>query len=89
MSADFSKLAVYFDTPNKEKYSYCGLCQYGCPDDLIYSSRHTLQELLKNPNFSYIPDIIVEKFQENSSSVTIYAHSRKTKKLSSYIFLIK
>jgi choline dehydrogenase-like flavoprotein len=57
---------------------YCGLCLYGCPYDLIYNSSHALQALLADPNFTYIPDTIVERVAETSTGVTAFTKSRVT-----------
>jgi choline dehydrogenase-like flavoprotein len=51
---------------------YCGLCMYGCPKQIIYSSDSTLNELKKHPLFSYRQGLVVESFQESSSGVSIY-----------------
>ncbi len=35
----------------------CGLCMYGCPSGLIYSSAQSLEELRAHPNFTYSPGV--------------------------------
>ncbi len=52
--------------------TYCGLCLAGCPHDLIYSSRHTLDNLLKNPNFSYLPHRVLHRFEEKNTHVVLF-----------------
>jgi choline dehydrogenase-like flavoprotein len=54
---------------------YCGLCLYGCPYGLIYSSAQSLPELQQFPNFKYVPGHYVERLVESSSVVTI--HTRR------------
>ena len=56
--------------------SECGLCMRGCPFDLIYSSRKTLSKLQTDSDFSYIPDVLVEKFEEINEQVIITATNR-------------
>ena len=58
--------------------TYCGLCMYGCPWKLIYSSSSSLLELKKNPNFKYIGGFLVESFKENLDSVMVYGSDLKT-----------
>src|SRR6185436_3257072 len=51
----YARLAVQV-SPTKENERacvYCGLCLYGCPYRLIYSSRNGLKELETRPNFRY------------------------------------
>ncbi len=52
---------------------YCGLCLYGCPYRLIYSSAYALPELEQFPNFKYVPGHYVERVRESSGGVTIRA----------------
>ncbi|MGI8548772.1 MAG: hypothetical protein ACR2M1_15825 [Gemmatimonadaceae bacterium] len=54
--------------------TYCAMCMYGCPHGLIYSSGTTLDTLMRRPNFSYVPGIVVERVEERGSEVRI--HSR-------------
>ena len=56
---------------NFQQCSYCASCMYGCPQDLIYSSRHDLKQLLNNPNFSYINQHIATRVTEHSDSLEI------------------
>lgn len=53
---------------------YCGLCMYGCPHELIYSSAHTLdRQLLPHPNFTYVPNVVVRRVAESGDAVTLEA----------------
>ena len=49
----------------------CGLCMYGCPYDLIYSSQQTLTDLRKNSNFTYEPGWLAERFSESRTEVRL------------------
>ena len=52
---------------------YCGLCMYGCPNQLIYNSSATLDRLSGNSKFKYIPNIIVHRIEERDGQVHIHA----------------
>src|SRR5262249_39646742 len=62
--------------PKAHGCAYCGLCLYGCPYRLIFSSEHTLRRLQQFPNFSYQPGILVERLSEEAGQALIYARSR-------------
>lgn len=75
LSFQLPNLAVTFNgTFNKKACLYCGNCQHGCPNQLIYSSSDTLQELLLHPNFSYQPNCVVEKIVDHQTHISILAH---------------
>lgn len=71
-----ARLAVNFN-----QCTYCGLCQHGCPNQLIYSARDTLTDLLKNKNFNYVKNVVVSHWTENENGVTIYANDFITHQL--------
>jgi len=50
---------------------YCGLCMYGCPYDLIYSSSQTLDALISSNAVEYRAGHLVQTFQEDSSGVRV------------------
>ena len=75
-----SRLAV---NNRGEKCSYCGLCLYGCPYELIYSADHTLKELLGNPLVTYFPNVYVKKLEEKNDTVTVYYSNIDNKELKS------
>ena len=52
----------------------CGLCLYGCPHSLIYSSAQTLRQLIDSGRVTYIDQQRVERLVPTSGGVTI--HSR-------------
>ena len=61
---DTAKLAVDFN-----RCTYCGLCQTGCPNNLIYHSTIGLDDLKKYKNFSYQDQCLLKNFRENSAGV--------------------
>ena len=58
---------------------YCGLCIYGCPYELIYSSSYTLNALRGHPNFAYQGRIVVDRVAERGEKVTLLAHDVRTR----------
>lgn len=50
----------------------CGLCMYGCPYELLYSSGYTVDELLANPRFQYAPGNVVQRVEETSAGVQVH-----------------
>lgn len=72
-----SRLAVRAEPgPKDPGCVYCGLCLYGCPYRLIYSSQSTMVQLAESPLFHYRGDVIVEKLEEGESEVRILGKSR-------------
>ncbi len=51
----------------------CGLCMYGCPHSLIYSSDQTLAVLVSTGLVDYKPGVTVQSVQETDTGVVIYA----------------
>jgi hypothetical protein len=49
---------------------------YGCPYGHIYKSGDTVEELKRNPNFSYRPDVVVTAVKESDDHVLISGHHR-------------
>ncbi len=64
---------------------YCGLCMYGCPNQLIYNSSQALDRLIRNPNLTYIPGVLVHRIEENSGQVRIHARRLNGPSLDSFI----
>jgi choline dehydrogenase-like flavoprotein len=80
-----SRLATRAETEGHQQGCvYCGLCMYGCPYQCIYSSDHTLRELMKNPAFYYQKDVIVRRLEESGSEVKITTHNRYTRAQATY-----
>ena len=50
----------------------CGLCMYGCPYGLLYSTTQTVDALLANSNFSYAPGFVVQRLEEVGNEVHIH-----------------
>jgi hypothetical protein len=70
-----ARLAIYQKNHlNQSGCTYCSECMYGCVSDSIYSARHTLSELKKNPLFQYRIGIHVNKITEKNKSVIIDAY---------------
>jgi choline dehydrogenase-like flavoprotein len=52
---------------------YCGLCLYGCPYRLIYSTAVTLQRLVDEKKVTYLDRHVVDWVESGASGVTIHA----------------
>ncbi len=70
VSFGVSRLAVYPDCVE------CGYCLYGCPHDLIYSTRHTLAALCRNPLVEYAGGYRVIEIKEDEHGVEVVAIDR-------------
>ncbi len=68
-----SRLAVKAQNNGTPGCVACGLCMYGCPHRLIYSSDSTLATLLPHPRFHYRSGITVRTVKESGAGVTINA----------------
>jgi len=66
----FGKSRVAMDA---EKCVYCGLCLYGCPYSLIYSSAYTLRKLIAEKLVDYRPGCVVERLQPLGNGVAVHA----------------
>ena len=73
----YARLAVQISPTeeNRRACVYCGLCLYGCPYRLIYSSRNGLKSLERRPNFRYQPGIVIDSVKEEAGGVTVYGRS--------------
>jgi choline dehydrogenase-like flavoprotein len=53
---------------------YCGLCLYGCPYGLVYSSSGTVNKMIESySRFHYVKNILVERIEEQNKTVKIFA----------------
>ena len=69
------RLSVYFSGKKMSPDCfYCGNCQHGCPNNLIYSANDTLEALLQHPQFAYINGLVVEKIVEQKNGMVVFAH---------------
>jgi choline dehydrogenase-like flavoprotein len=66
------------DNPATPPCAYCGLCMYGCPYNLIYSTDQTLAQLKTNPLFTHLPGVIVDSISESPAHVQLSARLRDT-----------
>ena len=57
----------------------CGLCLYGCPYGIIYSTQATVRHLAATePRFTYVPGVVVRRLVEGHAGVVIEAVARDT-----------
>ncbi len=74
-----SRLALKISAGNSNRRCrLTGLCLSGCPYSAIYNSRHTLEDLQKNPNFRYEPGWIAEEIKENGEAAFVQCRPMKT-----------
>ncbi|RFU46258.1 GMC oxidoreductase [Paraburkholderia sp. DHOC27] len=77
ISVGGSRLAVNADEQSDTRSCYyCGYCLHGCPRDVVYSSRHTLQQLISTGRVHYRPHVIVQSVRETQSGVIIEVMDR-------------
>jgi choline dehydrogenase-like flavoprotein len=55
--------------------AHCGLCMYGCPYELIYSSARTLAHLKGLKNFHYRPGFLAKGVEQVGQRVKIFVRS--------------
>ena len=65
-----ARLAVHA-RQNGHECARCGLCMYGCPYHLIYSTRTTLRQLQQNPDFHYVSGFQAKRVEETAELVKI------------------
>lgn len=80
--AGLKKQGVYAGTTRlaakMSECRYCGMCMYGCPYGLLYSSAQTVDELLGHESFSYRKNTIVSHVEEKGDSVIVHAFDEET-----------
>jgi choline dehydrogenase-like flavoprotein len=69
----FGKSRVAVKNSDNENCRYCGMCNYGCPYNLIYNAAFTVEELQKNKRFTYNSGYYVQTVREEKGKVTITA----------------
>ncbi|HLB43351.1 MAG TPA: GMC oxidoreductase [Gammaproteobacteria bacterium] len=57
----------------------CGLCQHGCPFELIHHMSIHLNVLKANKNFNYIENVVVENFHERHQQVELLVTHMKNR----------
>lgn len=75
-----ARLALTSPTGVADGCVRCGLCLYGCPYGIIYSTARTIQQLqvAHGSRFVYTPGVIVRRVRETADGVTVDAISRDT-----------
>lgn len=68
-----TSLAADFVGGGEQLCTYCGMCHHGCPLSLIYSANHTVSELARNDEFTYIDNIYVRSVSENQREIRVNA----------------
>lgn len=79
-----SRLAVSNTVQGTGACRECAMCLYGCPYDLIYSTAHTVQELIQDDRVTYLPGNLVRTFTETPDGIVLSikdVQSGKIKKL--------
>ena len=72
-----SRLAISQPAHSVGSCVHCGMCLYGCPYGLIYSTQMTLRtRLAASSRFTYVPGFVVRRVIEHRGTVTIEAVSR-------------
>jgi choline dehydrogenase-like flavoprotein len=67
-----SRVAVRASARNgKPGCTYCGLCMYGCPHELIFNSSAELPRLIGDPNFTYRSGVVVTRVEESGGQVRL------------------
>jgi len=74
-----SRLAIRAsDSDGQSHCQYCSLCLSGCPYGLIYSSAHTLRNLLADKKVEYLSNHFVEKLESIGNKVIVTGRNLET-----------
>ena len=79
-----SRVAVKKQNPSGQSCNSCGLCMYGCPYELIYSSHLTLRSLLETGLVDYRPGVLLKKFREVGDQVEVECWDRARSKTETF-----
>ena len=60
----------------------CGLCMYGCPYRLIWSSADAVDQLRSHPEFTYRPGLTVTAVSETANEVQLVAQTKSGERVS-------
>ena len=55
----------------------CGLCMYGCPYGLIYTTAQTVDAMRPDPKFSYRSGLVVQRVEEDAVGVRVHATNQR------------
>ncbi len=55
----------------------CGLCMYGCPYGLIYTTAQTVDAMRSDPKFSYRPGCVVQRVEEHAAGVRVLTMNQR------------
>ena len=75
---------------NLKDCRYCGMCMYGCPYGLLWSSQQELDLLIERPNFNYLPGLTVKKFlslAEHTEVIALNSENETETFLAKKVFL--
>jgi choline dehydrogenase-like flavoprotein len=74
ISAGVARLGLFVDqVEGSLGCQSCGLCLHGCAAEAIYSSRHTLDRLIRSGKVEYRRGFVVRTFEEREGKVNIDA----------------
>ena len=59
----------------------CGLCNTGCPHQLIYSASHTFDRLQSDGRIAYHPHLLATLLEESAGAPTVVARNTETNRL--------
>jgi choline dehydrogenase-like flavoprotein len=66
------RLAIHSTGQNgRRPCAHCALCLSGCPYDLIYTSAHTVRELVESGMVGYLSGRIAERFESTGEGVIV------------------
>jgi hypothetical protein len=57
----------------------CGLCLIGCPNDLIYNTRQSLDRLRERDGFTYEPGLVVRTVEDRDDHVLVHTEDASTR----------
>jgi len=66
-----SRLAV-IHSQNDRECQLCNLCLTGCPSDLIYSTRQSLESMVRSGEATYLSGVQVRRIQRKNESIEIH-----------------
>lgn len=70
-----ARLAIKASDNTTDHCQYCCLCLSGCPYSLIYSSAHTIDQLISQGAIDYHPHHFVERVEAKHGLATVYGYN--------------